>query len=298
MIRHLPYFVVVAEEQHFQRAAQRLNIAQPALSRRIRNLEQELGGVPLFVRTPRGVRLTPSGEALLEDARRILASADKARERAQSIMKGDVGGLRVGCSMGALRHAVIGDLLAAFRSAFPGIRLEAELLSIDEQLSQLRDGRIDAGIFYADAVDGEFDSIELAEEDYLLALPARHPLAKAARIRLADVANEDFIFYSRGMAPTMNARLHAAFAEGGVVPKVAMESPGADTTLKLVAAGMGLGFAPASEASKTAKGVVLRPVEDMVLKGHFRLVWLRANPSPILPRLIDAASAVLPEHKR
>src|ERR1700761_2347279 len=130
MIRHLPYFVVVAEEQHFQRAAQRLNVAQPALSRRIRNLEQELGGVPLFVRMPRGVRLTPSGEALLEDARRILAAADKARDRAQSIMKGDVGALRVGCSAGALRHEGIGDLLSAFRSAFPGIRLEAALLSV------------------------------------------------------------------------------------------------------------------------------------------------------------------------
>lgn len=293
MIRHLPYFVVVAEEQNFQRASQRLNIAQSALSRRIRDLEYELGNVPLFVRMPRGVRLTPSGRALLDEAREILARLEDARERAVNIMNGDYGTLRIGYSVGAVRHAFIADLLQAFRTAFPRIALRLELLSIEDLQKKLRLGEIEASIFYTTEPGEDLNSLVIAEEVFQLAMPENHRLATAERICFADIADEEFIWYAKVFSPVVHDRMMNEFIARGVTPRISMESPTADTTLRLVAAQLGLGLVPPMDSPRMPEGVILRPISDFSMSWQFRLVWLRDNTSPILPRLIDAVSAAI-----
>jgi len=293
LIRHLPFFLVVAEEQNFQRASQRLNIAQSALSRRIRDLEAELGDVPLFVRMPRGVRLTPSGQALLEDTRAILAGVEDAKERATRIMNGEAGALRIGYSIGAVRHAYITDLFNAFRSAFPKVSLETFLLPVEQITEQLKGGVIDAALFYTPELGDEFSVLELAEEAFLLALPTTHRLAKAETIHFADIVEEDFVWYAKMFSPTVHDRMLAEFAQRGATPRIKIESPTADTTIRLVASGLGLGFVPMMEEARLSPDVVLRPVEDFKVTWRFRLVWLRSNRSVILPRLIDAASVAI-----
>jgi len=293
MIRHLPYFVAVAEQENFQRASQQLNIAQSALSRRIRDLEHELGDVPLFVRMPRGVRLTPSGRALLKEAQAILAQLDEARERAVSIMKGDEGTLRIGYSVGAVRHAFIADLLHAFRVAFPRITLNVELLTVDQLQQKLRNAEIEAGIFYTSDPSEDLKSLVIAEEEFLLALPADHPLAARDAIHFADIVGEEFVWFSKLFNPTVHDRMLAAFAQRGLTPRISIESPTADTTLRLVASRLGLGFVPPIDQPRMPAGVILRSISDFTITWQFRLVWLRDNMSPILPRLIDAVSAAI-----
>lgn len=293
MIRHLPFFVAVAEEENFQRASQRLNIAQSALSRRIRDLEWELGGVPLFVRMPRGVRLTPSGRALLHEARLILERLDEAREMAVAIMNGDQGILRIGYSVGAVRNAFIGDLLKAFRQAFPAIALRTELLAVDELQRKVRDSELEAAMLYINEPGPEFQSMLISQERFLLALPDSHPLAAVDRISFAQIADEDFIWYAKLFSPTVHDRMMSEFAERGATPRIVMESPTADTTLRLVAAGLGIGFVPPTDAPALPECVVLRRIEDLDLHWQFRMLWLADNASPILPRLIDAVSTAV-----
>lgn len=293
MIRHLPFFVAVAEEENFQRASQRLNIAQSALSRRIRDLEWELGDVPLFVRMPRGVTLTPSGRALLHEARLILDRLEEAREMAVAIMNGNRGVLRIGYSVGAVRNAFIGDLLKAFRQAFPAVALRTELLTVDELQRKVRDSELEAAMLYINEPAPEFQSMLIAQEHFLLALHRDHPLAKQERLTFAQIANEDFVWYAKLFSPTVHDRMMSEFSRRGAKPRIVMESPTADTTLRLVAAGLGIGFVPPTDALALPAHVVLRPIEDFDMQWQFRMLWLADNPSPILPRLIQAVSTAV-----
>lgn len=293
MIRHLPHFVVVAEEGNFQRASRRLNIAQSALSRRMRDLEFELGNVPLFIRSATGLQLTPSGEAFLKEARAILARLDDARARAVAIMQGQEGFLRIGYSVGAVRSAFIAELFGAFREAFPRVILRAELLPVEDLQARLRRNDLDAAIFYVNAPGPEFESLLIAAERFVLAIPRDHRLAARERVSFADIVDEAFVWYSRVYSPTVAQRIHAAFEQRGAVPRISIESPTSDTALQLVAAGFGIGFVAPLAEGLLPPNVVLREVEDFALEWEFRLVWLAGNASPILPRLIAAASRAI-----
>jgi DNA-binding transcriptional LysR family regulator len=291
IIRQLPYFVAVAEELNFQRASERLNIAQSALSRRIRDLELDLGEVPLFVRLARGVKLTPSGEALLEDARSILALVEKAGRRAQLAMHGEYGHLRIAYSPGAIRHTLIADILKAVVGAFPNVETEASMLPIEDILVGIRDRSFLAGLLYIDEVDPDFASMDIAEEEFYLALPAGHRLAEAEKIVLADLLDESFIWYSRHHASPIRRRLERELETRGVKLRIEMESPNSEATLGLVSRGMGLGFAPLSAHRTHAfPGVVLRRIEDLRFSAQFKMLWLAGDHSPILSRLVDAAT--------
>ena len=291
IIRQLPFFVAVAEECNFQRASVRLNIAQSALSRRIRELEHDLGDVPLFVRLARGVKLTPSGETLLEDAREILTLVEKAGKRAQQILHGDIGRLRIAYSPGAIRNQFIADIFKAFDEAFPDVATEASLMPVDDILAGIRDRSFLAGFLYIDDVDPAFATMEIVEEEFHLALPRVHRLATAQEIRLVDLLEEDFIWYSPHHAPAIRRQMERALAARGVKLRIVMESPSAEASLGLVSNGMGLGFAPASTHwSQSFPGVVLRRIDDLRISAKFKMLWLAADDSAVLARLVDAAS--------
>jgi len=292
IIRQLPYFVAVAEELNFQRASERLNIAQSALSRRIRDLEHNLGDVPLFVRLARGVSLTASGEALLEDARHILALVDQAGKRAREAIKSGER-VRIAYSPGASRNQYISDLLKAFDNALDDVETEASLTPIDAILAGIRDGSFASGLLYIDKVDPVFASIDIVEEEFFLALPRLHPLARADAIRLEDVLDEDFIWYSNHHAPAVRRQIEQGLEARGVKLRIVMESPSAEATLGLVSNGMGLGFANDSlHWGKAFPNVVLRQVDDFRIAAMFRMLWLAGNEATVLSRLIGAVRMV------
>jgi DNA-binding transcriptional LysR family regulator len=290
LIRQLPFFVAVAEELNFQRASERLNIAPSALSRRVRDLERDLGGVPLFVRLARGVKLTPSGETLLEDARVILDLAAKAGRRAQQAIYGEYGRLRIAYSPGAIRHVLIADILKAFVGALPNVETEASMLPVEDILIGIRERSFLAGLLYIDELDAEFAAMDIADEEFYLAAPITHPLAAAEKIVLADLLDESFIWYSPLHAPAISRPLERALAARGAKLRIEMESPSAEATLGLVSKGMGLGFAPASTHwAQAFPGIRLRRIEDLRFSAQCKMLWLAGDEPPILSRLIDAA---------
>jgi DNA-binding transcriptional LysR family regulator len=291
MLRHLPYFMAAAEEQHFQRAAARMNITQSALSRRIRDLEQHLGGAALFVRLPRGVELTEAGRSLLEDARRILGEVEEARKRTARIAQGDEGRLEVGYNVGVLRHAFLRDALQAFRRRFPKVSLKLRSLSTTEQLARLRTGEIDAGLLYHEVVDPPFEFRDLYVDDFVLALPKTHRLAAARQLQLRDLRDEDFIWFTKSPALHIADRMLAACEASGFTPRVSIDSPTSEATLRLVASGMGIGFVPRSMQGEEAEQVVLRPLARFSQPIRLQLVWRRENPSAALPSFVKALLA-------
>ena len=189
--KHFPFFLAAAEEENFQRAAARLNIAQSALSRHISALEEDLGGVRLFERLPRGVRLTDSGEQYLADVRRILESVDEATLRVQRVERGQTGHLRVAFTEAVAAQPLLAEALRRFQSGFPEVQIDLIAMRSKNQREELRKGRIDVGFFYAEVGDeNAFDWTPIMADNFLLALPEGHRLTDRARITLEDLKDE------------------------------------------------------------------------------------------------------------
>lgn len=190
-LRQLRYFVTVAEELHFSRAAARLHLAQSALSAQIRRLESELGG-PLFVRSTRRVSLTPAGEALLADARGILSAVDGAVSRARALARGEESALVIG-SQGPAPGSVLSPLLARFGTKHPHVRVEIRAFDFNDTVDGLREGRADCAFLYAPLHEPDFEVVPLLAEQRVVVVPAEHRLAGASVLRPADLADETFI---------------------------------------------------------------------------------------------------------
>jgi len=291
--KHFPFFLAAAEEENFQRAAARLNIAQSALSRHISALEEDLGGVRLFERLPRGVRLTNSGEQYLADVRRILESVDEATLRVQRVERGQTGHLRVAFTEAVAAQPLLAEALRRFQSGFPEVQIDLIAMRSKNQREDLRKGRIDVGFFYAEAGDEDvFDWTPVMTDDFLLALPEGHRLASKARITLDDLRGEPLIFPSKWHAPSTHERLMAAFRERGIAPTIVAENPSADILNCLVSAGIGLGFLITSQKDRAPATVVAREVADFSLPLPLVLAWLKDNRSPIIPNFVAAAKPV------
>ena len=287
--KHFPFFLAAAEEENFQRAAARLNIAQSALSRHISALEDDLGGVRLFERLPRGVRLTESGEQYLTDVRRILESVDEATLRVQRVERGQTGHIRVAFTEAVAARPLLAEALRAFQSGYPEVQVDLISMRSKNQREDLRKGRIDIGFLYAEAGDeADFDWIDIMTDDFLLALPQGHRLTEAERITVEDLAAEPLIFPSKWHAPTTYDRMIAEFRRKGVVPNIVAENPSADILNCLVAAGIGIGFLITSQKDRAPAGVVLRPIADFSVPLPLVLAWRKDSHSPIIPNFVAA----------
>ena len=220
-LRHLRYFVAVAEELHFGRAAERLHIAQPPLSRQMHDLEREVGTM-LFERVPRGVELTPAGAAFLPEARLTLAQAERAQRTALRAASGETGRLRVGFVEAATHSGILPDVLSFFRMHLPAVGLSLFELDPAQQAESFRSGRIDLGILNSAPLDADrWLKVEsIYSEPLVAALPKAHRLASRVKIKLADLAAESFVLFPRPIDPPLFDGIIARCRAANFSPRV------------------------------------------------------------------------------
>lgn len=285
-LRHLRYFVAAGEEQHLGRAAARLHVAQPSLSRQIQDLEQEIG-FQLFDRLPRGVRLSAGGKVFLEDCRRILQEVYEAALRGERAARGLIGTLRVGFTESASWHGVVPESLREFRRKHPQGDLKlSPLISLD-QVEAVRSGRLDAGFVYVPTSDREMDQVAVGAHEVVLATPRRHPVSRLKRLRLRDLTETDFVWFPRREHPANYDRLVQACARGGLAnPRIVQEAVDQATMLSLVACGLGVAFVTDATRWRCPKDVVLRRVVDLRLPLTLSLIWRKYDWSPLLARFV------------
>jgi len=281
-LRHLRYFVAVGEEEHYGRAAQRLRVAQPALSSQIHDLEREMG-VQLFDRLPRGVRLSAAGQVFLEDCRRILQDVNEAAIRAERAARGIIGTLRVGFTESASWHGVVPDSLREFRRAHPGAELQlSSLISLD-QVEAVRSGRLDAGFVYVPTGDQQIAEAVVDSHHVVLAMPRRHPISKLKELRLRDLVDTDFVWFPRRQHPANYDRLLQACSRGGLTnPRIVQEAVDQATMLSLVSCGLGVAFVTDATRWRCPKEVMLRNVDDLRLPLPVSCIWRKDDRAPLL----------------
>jgi DNA-binding transcriptional LysR family regulator len=292
-LRHLRYFVGVGEEQHFGRAAARLHIAQPALSRQIQDLEKEIGFV-LFDRLPRGVRLNAAGKLFLSDARRILQDVDEAKFRAGRIAHGKAGTLRIGIATALSWHGMVVDAFREFRRRQPDAELELHHLISIHLVEAIASGRLDAGFATGFLPLGkDLEHWQFAEDRIMLAVPKGHPLTRQKTVRLKDLRDTPFIWIHRWANPVLYDRMMQTCARGGLsAPRIVQEATDRDTQLGLVQCRIGIAWLNESTRWHCPRGVVLLPVVDMDIRLPFNLIWKKDNSSPLLQKFVAQVEAL------
>jgi DNA-binding transcriptional LysR family regulator len=286
-LRHLRYFVAVGEEQHYGRAASRLRVAQPALSRQIQDLEAEVG-FKLFDRLPRGVKLSAAGKLFLQDARRILQEVNEAAGRAGRVARGLSGTLRVGFAENASWHGVVPDSVRRFRQQQPDAELQLQPAASLEQLEAIRSGRLDGGfVNFMPKSDPELDQLLVAIQRVELAAPKRHALTKLKKLRLRDLTNAPFVWFPRWASPAFYDRLmHECYRGGLRSPRIVQEGLNEATILSLVSTGLGVGWVLGTARWRSPDTVVILPVVDLNMPLSLALAWRRDNTSPLLAHFI------------
>jgi DNA-binding transcriptional LysR family regulator len=286
-LRHLRYFVAIGEEQHYGRAARRLRVAQPALSRQIQDLEEELG-FRLFDRLPRGVKLSAAGKLFLEDAQRILQEVSEAAVRAGRVASGRSGTLRVGFTENASWRGVVPDSFRRYREKQPDAELQLQPEASLAQLEAIRSGRLDAGfVNFMPKSDPELDQLLVARQHVELAVPKRHPLTKLKKLRLRDLTDAPFVWFPRRANPAFYDRMMLECYRGGLKsPRIVQEGVNEPTILSLVSTGMGVGWVLATARWRCPETVVVLRVVDLNVPLTLALAWRRDNTSPLLANFI------------
>lgn len=273
-------FLAVAEELHFGRAAARLHMTQPPLSRQIQLLEHAVG-VQLLERTSRSVRLTAAGAVLRRDAEAILRLARQAAEAAARTGKGEAGRVVIGYTA-VSGYVLIPTLLAAAGQALPGIEIVLEEMVSSEQLRALEEERIDIGFVRPSQASGGLHYHRVAREPMLLALPAKHPLARKPRVRLADLGGQPLIMYSEKEGRYFHEKIVALFAASATQPHYVHHIGQTHTILSLVRAGIGLAIVPESARQLRFENVVFKPLWRADVFAEIYLAWREDPRNPAL----------------
>jgi DNA-binding transcriptional LysR family regulator len=291
-LRHLRYFLAVAEELHFRRAAARLHISQPPLSQQIRALERELG-VTLLERNRRRVALTAAGESFRDDARTILAAVERASERARNVARGSLGTLSIGFVGSAMFSTTLPDILRAFRAGHPDVELVLRELPTTVQLQALVGGELDVGVIRGPVAESEIDPqlelMTIQRERLVAALPADHPLAARRRLRAEDLRGETFVILARREAPGLYAGLALAMGKAGGVPDDVLEVVEMQTIISLVAGGFGVSLVPASVGEVDRSGVAFRPIAGPTPTIELSVAWRPATSTPVRDAFLAVA---------
>ena len=285
-LRHLRYFIAVAEELNFTRAAERLHIAQPPLSQQIQHLEAELG-FQLFRRTKRTVHLTAAGQVFFEEAGKILQQVDRAIQLGRQTSRGELGQLTIGF-VSSSAHNVVPAILQAFRTRCPAVKLELHELTTNEQLQRLRFGQIDIGFVRPPVEEDGINSEIVFREPLIAALPETHILADRPQVELRQLSTEPFILFPRSQAPGLYDLIVSLCQQAGFSPIAAQEALQMQTIVSLVAAEMGVAIVPASMQNFQRSGVVYKALTESTCIVAIALIW-RSDPTAAVERFLEVA---------
>src|SRR3984893_7610238 len=288
-LRHLRYFVAAAEELHFRRAAERLGIAQPALSQQIQQLEQEIEAL-LFHRLTRGVELADAGRVFLDDARAILEHVEQAKARAQRVARGDQGMIRIGFTGSASFNPIVPGVIQDYRARFPGIAVSLVESGTSQLVDSLRAGRVDAACIRSPPreVDGLL-VVSILEEEMLIALPSRHDLAASASLPLEALSGEPFILFPRANSPELYDNIILVCRRAGFSPKIVQQAPEVASALNLIAAGERVSIVPASMQHIQPQGVAYRAILGDTRRAPWSLAHRSNEPSAAVRNLAAVA---------
>ncbi|HEX4984881.1 MAG TPA: LysR family transcriptional regulator [Burkholderiales bacterium] len=288
-LRHLRYFVTVAEELHFGRAARKLHISQPPLSMQIRALEQELG-VSLLNRTQRHVSLTQAGHALLGEARHILGRVEQAVLTTRRAGRGEIGELAVGF-ISVADYNVLPAVLREFRRRFPLVNLTLRESTTDAQLRDLLAARIDVGFVLPPVSEPSLESMPVVREPLIAALPEKHPLArKPGKLALEKLADAPFILFPRPNAPGLYDDIVGRCKAAGFSPRIEQEAIQMQTIVSLVSAELGVALIPASLTNLQRTGVTYKALLGGSPLTEIHLAWRRGDDLPALRMFVDVAT--------
>ncbi|EMM3366644.1 LysR family transcriptional regulator [Pseudomonas aeruginosa] len=287
-LRHLRYFIAVAEELHFGRAAERLGISQPPLSQQIQALEEEIGA-RLFERTNRRVELTGAGRLFLDESRQVLAQVDKAVLLARRAHLGELGELKIGFTSSAPFTSTIPSSIHAFRKAYPDVHLDLQEMSSRQVLKALLEESLQVGVIRPLALPDAVHWVELFREPLVAVLRADHPLAAGSEdgLAIAALAEEPFVFFPRSYGTGLYDQVIALTRQAGFSPRIAQEASEAMTIIGLVSAGLGVSILPASFRRTRVDGVVYRTLSDPEATTAVWLVRRQNEGSPLALSFID-----------
>lgn len=291
--RQLRYFIAVAEELSFTRAAQRLHLSQPPLSQQIQALEQDLG-VRLLERDKRNVALTIPGQLFLEQARQILAMAEDTRTRVAEAAAGFSGHLKLAYTVSVSFHPALPQVLLRLGQNAPNVKVWLSEMYTEPQFSAIRNGQIDVG-FVRDVPTHEDDARALRldvidREPLLLALPDRHRLAGRQSIELGEVIGDPFVIQPRELAATLYDRLVRLAAKAGFHPVIRQQAQQLNGLIALVAAGIGLALVPASMQAVKLAGVSYVPLADHEAYLLLAVASRKENPSPVVSQFLETVN--------
>jgi DNA-binding transcriptional LysR family regulator len=288
-LRQLRYFLTVAEELHFGRAATRLQMTQPPLSQTIFALEEQLGA-PLFDRNRRGVALTAAGAALLPEARRLLTQAAELPGLVQRAALGESGKL-VLAFVSSADYSVLPPFLRAYRAAYPQVQITLQEATSDLQLDDLLNGRIDAGLLIPplpDKAKAALDYLPVLSEPLILAAPAGLPGLRGKReADLRELPPLPLIVFPRAISPGLYDAILSVFRAAGITPAIGQEAIQMQTIVSLVSAGMGIALVPQSASNLRRPGVQYYPLAQPTPLVETGLAWRRDNASPVLKGFLD-----------
>jgi DNA-binding transcriptional LysR family regulator len=285
-LRHIRYFLAVADARNFTRAAAALGIGQPPLSQQIKDLEAELE-VQLFHRVPHGAELTPAGEAFLIEARETINAAERAVSEAKCAARGESGRLRIGFTSSAAFNVTVPTAIRNFGRAYPRVRLALDEANTQRLFADVTGGRLDAA-FVRIGPEGmaPLRSRRFPDEAMVVALPASHPLSGLERIALKQIADDTLILFPRSVAPSFHDVITGACRAAGFEPIAGQEVPQQSSIINLVAAEAGVAIVPLSLAQVRIEGVHFVAIEGTAPTAHLSLIWRRDSLSVTLKNFL------------
>ena len=290
-LRQLRYFVAVADELSFTRAAKRLHVSQPPVSRQIERLEQEIG-IRLLERTRQHVRLTDAGRAFYEQARATLTSADSAMMSARRAAEGEVGRLALGFG-GSVAYLLPG-VLSRFRERHGGVELVLHPLHLAQQYEALQRDTIDFGLVILPIEDDSLETELFLREPLVAALPPGHPLCAKSKLRLEQLAGCEFVLFPWMRGYGYGRLVMRLCSRAGFVPRVVQEASPMESIIGMVGAGVGVSILPAMAERQRAARVEYRPLADRFAVAEIAMAWKKSNRSPVLHRFIEIARSKRP----
>jgi len=288
--RRLKHFIAVAEELHVGRAAVRLHMSQPPLSRSIHQLEESLG-VELFVRTSQGVELTNEGEVFLKEARKILQMVERACEFTSQAKRGEIGRLVIGYYGSAIFN-VLPRLMAEFKARYPSAELSIHNMNKGEQIQALRDHNIHIGFIRYVGDEPDIVTKTILREPIQVALPVNHPFAEAQSISIDELAKEPMVVFPHSPRPSFADQVIAVCRKAGFVANIVQEADDAETCIALVSAGLGISMVPQSVSHLRVPGVIYKPLTPDIMMSDLCCIYLADRRAPVLDAFLGCVKDI------